>query len=183
MMEAPDSPPDGEDVSQLAVALADAHNQRDIGQGAATQEVQLLLMRVQNQPYALPSACVRAVTMMESIAELPLSPPHVQGIFSYYGHITAVVDLSILSGREPTRDAHRLVIIEANGLEAALPITASLGFITVSRDRIEPRPPNQGANDHVVGQLLQDPDIYFVLDPARLLDKARVQGEGAEAIS
>src|SRR5437016_5210191 len=95
---------------------------------APASEVELLCFRIQDQLYALPTACVRTIVAPERITDLPLAPAHVRGVVSLLGRIVAILDLAVLEGREPTQAARRMILVESSGLAAAIPVSQVSGI-------------------------------------------------------
>jgi purine-binding chemotaxis protein CheW len=99
----------------------------------------VLLIRVEHELYALPSASVREVARYRTITAVPGAPRSLPGIISQRGTILAVVDLRLtldLGLADVTR-ASRLVIVAHQEIDMALLVDAVLDLATIPSEQIE----------------------------------------------
>lgn len=102
----------------------------------------VLLIQIEHELYAIPSAGVREVSRYRSITPVPGAPRTLPGILSQRGTILSVVDLRLLLDlalAEVTR-ATRLVIVSHNEVDMALLVDAVLDLVALPGTLIEPVP-------------------------------------------
>lgn len=114
--------------------------------GGASTETQLdldvLLVQIEQEYYALPSAGVREVARYRPWTAVPSAPMTLPGIINQRGMILPVVEPRPLFGLEQlelTRAA-RLVILTHNDIGMALLVEAVLDLLTLPATSLEPVP-------------------------------------------
>jgi purine-binding chemotaxis protein CheW len=110
--------------------------------GDERQTLDALLVQVEHELYAVPSAGVREVARYRALTPIPGAPRTLPGIISQRGTILPVADLRLildLGLAEVTR-ATRLVITSHEEIELALLVDSVLDLMTFSADRVEPVP-------------------------------------------
>lgn len=103
---------------------------------------EVLLVRLERELYALPSASVREVVRLRPITPVPGAPPALPGIISQRGAILPVVELRSLLGlpeAELSRAA-RLVVVHHNDVDMALIVEEVLDLADLPAHSIEPVP-------------------------------------------
>lgn len=131
--------------------------------------------------FALPVEVIQeVVNEPEGYTPVPLSPPHMIGVFYLRGTVVPVVDLRILLGYPPLEDAQRrkVAIIENGTLSLGLLFDDTGGVIYgESANRVTFEADEDGEKDVVVeGMLKLDNGQRMVqlLDPYRILDIEKV---------
>lgn len=105
------------------------NNQVDIA-----ETLDVLLIQLASELYALPSASVREVIRYRAFTAVPGAPPVLPGILNQRGMILPVVDLALLLGLEsapPTRAA-RLVIVSHDEIDMALLVEGVLDLVELT---------------------------------------------------
>jgi purine-binding chemotaxis protein CheW len=105
-------------------------------------EIGVLLFRLADEIYAIPSGSVREVARYRAFTPVPGAPQTLPGILSQRGTILPVVELRPLLGLdviEPTR-ATRFVIIAHNEVDMTVVVDAVLDLSGLPADSIEPPP-------------------------------------------
>jgi purine-binding chemotaxis protein CheW len=102
-----------------------------------------LLVRLEQELYAVPSPSVREVARYRPLTPVPGAPPALPGILSQRGTILPVVDPRLLLGlvQSPVTRASRLVIVSHDDIDMALLVDGVLDLVALSSDAIEPAPP------------------------------------------
>jgi purine-binding chemotaxis protein CheW len=104
--------------------------------------IEVLLLRLEHELYAVPSASVREVARFRPWTPVPGAPVALPGIISQRGMILPVVEPRPLLGLdqlELTRAA-RLVIIVHGDVGLALLVDAVLDLVALPADTVEPSP-------------------------------------------
>jgi purine-binding chemotaxis protein CheW len=133
----------------------------------------LLLVRLDQDVYALPSSSVREVARCRTITPVPGAPAALPGILNQRGTILAVVDPRLILGlaQAPLSRASRLVIIAHDDLEMALIVDGVLDLVTVPTGSIEPLSSvaDAGRGRILRGVVRHDDRLVALLDLAELV--------------
>ncbi len=103
----------------------------------------VLLVSLAGEVYALPSASVREIVRYRSFTHVPGAPPTLPGIISQRGAILPVVELRPLLGL-PEAELHRgarLVIAQHNEIDMAILVEVVLDLVAIPEASIEPPHP------------------------------------------
>lgn len=103
---------------------------------AGQTDQNVLLIRLADEIYALPSSHVREVGRYRAFTPVPGAPPALPGIISQRGVILPVVDVRLLLGMpavEATR-ATRLVTVAHEDIDMALLVDAVIDLASVPAD-------------------------------------------------
>jgi purine-binding chemotaxis protein CheW len=102
----------------------------------------VLLIQLAGELYAIPSASVREVIRYRAYTSVPGAPPTLPGILSQRGTILPLVELRPLLGLEVTdiTRSSRLVIVAHNDVDMALLVEAVLDLTALPADTVEPLP-------------------------------------------
>ena len=105
--------------------------------------VDLLLVRMDEEIYALPSASVHEVVRYRTPTPVPGAPAALPGILNQRGAIMPVVDPRLLLGlgQPPITRAARLVIVAYGDLDMALLVDGVLDLVALPANAIGPVPP------------------------------------------
>ncbi len=153
---------------------------RALGDQAIADEVEpeaeYLCVRLRDRRYAIPIGQVAEVLSPTTVTRVPHMPDHVRGVFNRHGKITAVLDLAAFSGIEGEESPKRLVVVQHEQLEAAVPVSEVVGLVQVRMSAIEPPLAHLvGELAFVTGQIDADGGILSVLDARILLENSRVR--------
>jgi purine-binding chemotaxis protein CheW len=108
----------------------------------ASETLDVLLIELMGELYALPSASVREVIRYRAYTPVPGAPHVLPGILNQRGTILPVVDLALLLGLAtvpPTR-ATRLVVVSHNEIDMALLAERVRDLVGLPVSAIEPLP-------------------------------------------
>ncbi len=139
----------------------------------------LLTFEVGGVVYALPITGVIEVVEVESVACIPMLPRSVAGVSNHHGDALPVIRRSSLfdvDEAELPEPAHVLVVNDraSTGIHLGVPVDRVLGLVdgsgVVSR-----------SSDPVAARRSIDGRLVSILDPQRLLARAREVIEGASA--
>jgi purine-binding chemotaxis protein CheW len=128
----------------------------------------LLLVRLDQELYGLPSAHVREVARYRTLTPVPGAPPALPGILNQRGTILPVVDPRLILGlaQSPVTRASRLVIATHDEIDMALLVDGVLDIVDLPADSISPVP---AALDPVRARMLRGVARYLD-QPVILLD-------------
>ena len=139
------------------------------GKAAETQpDLEVLLVQIEQELYALPSASVREVARYRQWTPVPGAPSSLPGIINQRGMILPIVEPRPLLGLEQadlTRAA-RLVVVIHNEIGMALLVEAVLDLMSFPASTVEPVP---AALDPTRARLLRG-ILYQEQQPIGLLD-------------
>jgi purine-binding chemotaxis protein CheW len=138
-------------------------------QGAAQHpDLEVLLVRLDQELYAVSSANLRGVARYRPITPVPGAPPALPGILSLRGAILPVVDPRLILGldRPDVSRASRLAVLTHDDVELALLVDAVLDLVALRADTLEAPP---AALDPVRAKLLRGV-ARFEGRPVMLLD-------------
>ncbi|HSI03422.1 MAG TPA: chemotaxis protein CheW [Myxococcota bacterium] len=139
-------------------------------------EAEFLCVRLRDRRYAIPIGQVAEVLSPTTVTRVPHMPSHVRGVFNRHGKITAVLDLAAFSAIETEESPKRLVVLQHDQLEAAVPVSEVIGLVQVRLSQIEPPLAHlSGELAFVTGQIDGDDGILSVLDARILLENSRVR--------
>lgn len=109
---------------------------------ASSETSELLLVRVSDELYALPSAAVREVARWRTPTAVPGAPPILPGIISQRGVVTPIVDLRLMLGlaAHAVTRATRLIIMHHESCDLALLVDAVLDLAALPPADLAPPP-------------------------------------------
>jgi purine-binding chemotaxis protein CheW len=108
----------------------------------APPDLEVLLVQIEHELYALPSASVREVARYRPWTAVPGAPTTLPGIINQRGMILPIVEPRPLLGLEQTEltRAARLVVVIHNEVGMALLVEAVLDLMPLPASEIEPVP-------------------------------------------
>lgn len=109
---------------------------------AAAAALDILLIRLDGELYALPSPSVREVLRYRDYTPVPGAPPALPGVLNQRGTIVPIVVPYVLLGltNPPITRATRLVLMQHNEIDLALLVEQVLDLATIPVSAIEPPP-------------------------------------------
>jgi purine-binding chemotaxis protein CheW len=141
-----------------------------------------ILFTVAATTYALPSAEVRHMEMIEDITRVPNAPSFVDGVVFSRGQVVPVVNLRARFGfeRVPFDLRTRLIVVQAGARLIGLVADAAREFVSIPPDAIQP--PNEaltGMSGRYVDGIASVRDrLILVLNLDRILNFAEAQTVG-----
>ena len=137
---------------------------------------QLLCVRVEGTPYAVPVENVREIVRVRPITPIPRTSIEVRGVISLRGEIIQVIDLRLRLDLPPVAvaKAHRIVVVQADdGRVAGVLVDEVREVLRVSESAIGS---STGEAQGIVAALCTNgSEFVSIVDPARLLE---VNGRG-----
>ncbi|MBK9710971.1 MAG: chemotaxis protein CheW [Kouleothrix sp.] len=102
----------------------------------------VLLVQLAGELYAIPSASVREVIRYRAYTPVPGAPPALPGILIQRGAIVPVVEIYPLLGidRAPITRASRLVLVTHGDVDMAMLVDMVLDLAAIPADAVEPAP-------------------------------------------
>jgi purine-binding chemotaxis protein CheW len=161
------APTPSESWEDLARAAA---SRRD---GTAPAEVlrQLLCVRVDGSPYAVPVENVREIVRVRSITPIPRTVSAVRGVISLRGEIIQVIDLRLRLRLAPgvAAKANRIVVVQDDdGRVAGVLVDEVREVLRVSESAIGSPP--AGEAGIVAALCASGAEFVSIVDPGRLLE-------------
>jgi purine-binding chemotaxis protein CheW len=141
-----------------------------------------ILFSVAATTYALPSADVRHMEMIENITRVPNAPPFVDGIVFSRGQVVPVVNLRARFGfeRVPFDLRTRLIVVHSGGRLIGVVADAAREFVSIPGDAIQP--PNEaltGMSGRYVDGIASLKDrLVLILNLDRILNFAEAGAIG-----
>lgn len=129
----------------------------------------MLLFRLGNRRYALPSSAISGLADAGPVRTVPGAGSAVLGLTEWRGSLLTVVDVAALLGGRPAGDAPASMLRLAPPLEhTALYLPAS---VQLGSGEISPAP---GSDEDPAGVVagLHEGSLLYVIDPARLVSQA-----------
>ena len=110
------------------------------GATATTGLGSYILFSVSGTTYALPTAEVRHMEMIEDITRVPNAPSFVDGVVFSRGQVVPVVNLRARFGfdRVPHDLRTRLIVVQAESRVVGLLVDAAREFVSIPPDKIQP---------------------------------------------
>ncbi len=135
----------------------------------------LLAFEVAGSLYALPIGCVVEVSEVEPLACIPTLPAEVGGVMNHHGDALPVLRRGVLLGvteDELPEPAHVLAVTAraSGGPRVGVPVDRIVGFV-------DGAPATARGEDPVAERRAVEDRVLFVLDPQRLVARAKDQIE------
>jgi len=145
-------------------------------EGSAPVEVlrQLLCVRIDGAPYAVPVENVREIVRVRSITPIPRTANEVRGVISLRGEIIQVIDLRLRLRLAPAvaTKANRIVVVQADdGRVAGVLVDEVREVLRVSESAIGSPP--AGEAGIVAALCTNGGEFVSIVDPERLLEVGR----------
>ena len=99
-----------------------------------------ILFSVSGTTYALPTADVRHMEMIEDITRVPNAPSFVDGVVFSRGQVVPVVNLRVRFGfeRAPVDLRTRLIVVQSASRTIGLLVDAAREFVSIPPDSVQP---------------------------------------------
>ena len=138
----------------------------------STTERELLVLWLDDDPYALPVERVREIVRLRPITPIPRVPAAVRGVVSLRGEIVQVIDLRLRLGLSPSRSEsprRRIVVLHGDDGKMTGLLVDRVSEVLRLRDE-ELRPPTGRDAGTVVALAPQGDRFVSVFDVDRVLD-------------
>jgi purine-binding chemotaxis protein CheW len=135
---------------------------------------QYVIFTVAGTFYALPSAQIAHVEMIEHITRVPNAPAFVDGVMFSRGNVVPAVNLRARFGfdRVPYDARTRLLVVQVDGRTVGLVVDAAREFVTFPEGLI--RPPSEAlvgmSGRYLRGIVTTDDRMVLILDLREVLD-------------
>jgi purine-binding chemotaxis protein CheW len=151
--------------------LARAAGSRREGQKPAEVLRQLLCVRVDGVPYAVPVENVREIVRVRPITPIPRTVNEVRGVISLRGEIIQVIDLRLRLRLAPAAStkASRIVVVHADGGGVAGVLVDEVREVLRVSESAIGSPP-AGEAGIVAALCTNGAEFVSIVDPERLLE-------------
>lgn len=149
--------------------------------------VQLVVLTIEGQRYALPLPVVERVLPMVAISSLPQAPPIALGVMNLHGRVIPVLDIRRRFGLPPHDRglAGHLLVARTTRRTLALPVDEVLGVQEVAAEAVTSPDAILPGIGHVAGIValsegllfIHDLDAFLSLDEQERLTKALTEME------
>jgi len=151
--------------------LARAASSRRAAPAPAEAQCQLLCVRVDGTPYAVPIENVREIVRVRPITPIPRTASEVRGVISLRGEIIQVIDLRLRLRLEPAAPArsNRIVVVQVeDGRAAGVLVDEVREVLRVSESAIGSPP--AGDAGIVAALCTNGTEFVSIVDPQRVLE-------------
>jgi purine-binding chemotaxis protein CheW len=144
---------------------------------APVSPVQMVLLSVDGQSYALPLAAVERVLRMVEVTPLPGAPDAVAGIVNIHGELIPTVSIRARLGLapQPLRAADSLVVARARTRRLAIIAESVLGVVERPADAFVSSGDIARGIQHIEGVLKTSDGLVLVQDLDRFLSSEEEQ--------
>jgi len=133
---------DGEAPERILARRARALATAPASDAEREPALELLRFRLGTEDYAVESRFVLEVLALQQLARVPCCPPHVMGVVNARGRMLPVIDLKKFFElpEKGLTDLHRVIHLEAEGLQFGLLADMGLDTCRIDRDVLQPAP-------------------------------------------
>lgn len=170
------------------MATASPQKAADILLESGTNELEVLVFFLADQPFGVNVAKVREVIQPQTVAASPNQPPCVRGMFNLRGRVLPLVDLHQYFNITPAESdpkKHRVIVTEFNGAQAAFSVERVEHIYRMSWDLMRPVPETGLAGEghegfaitgitEINGRLVLMLDFESVFDHINMQDKLHI---------
>lgn len=152
-------------------ALARAAARQGTGDEASAALRELLCLRLDGDPYALPVERVREIVRLRPVTAMPRVPREVLGVISLRGEIVEVLDLRARFGlppAEPGRSTRIVVLHGDEGEVTGLLVDAVTEVLRIDEEAV--RPPPAGESEFVAALCARGEEFVSLMNLERVLD-------------
>ncbi len=133
-----------------------------------------ILFQIAGATYAVPSAQVQQVAMIERLTRVPNAPDFVDGVVYLRGQVIPVINLRRRFGLPPKEYdlQSRLIIIEQDSRIVGMAVDSARQFANLNSDDIQPPPEivSHAPRQYLRGVIAQEKTLILVLDLHQVLN-------------
>lgn len=138
-----------------------------------TMEGKFLVFHLGDEEYGIPIRNVTEIIGIQTVTDLPETPPYVKGVINLRGKVIPVIDVRIrFSMPEKEYDDRTcIVVVNIKDVSVGLIVDSVSEVMDIPADHIEPTPRiSQGASTrYIMGLGKVNDDVKILLDTQRLL--------------
>jgi purine-binding chemotaxis protein CheW len=138
-----------------------------------------ILFELAGTAYAVPSAAVERMEMVEHVTPVPNAPGYVDGVVFSRGRVVPAVNLRRRFGFAPAEygPQTRLIVVSQGDRLVGLIVDSARSFVTIAADAVQPPPEGLATSGNYLAGVATVADrVVLVLDVAEVL-----RGDGAAA--
>jgi purine-binding chemotaxis protein CheW len=143
-----------------------------------------VLCELAGTAYAVPSAAVERMEMVEHVTPVPNAPPFVDGVVFSRGRVVPAGNLRRRVGFDPVEygPKTRLIVVAHAGRSVGLVVDAAREFVTIPADAVQPPPDGLAgmSGNYLRGVATLDGKVILVLDVAAVLDHSAEPAPGRD---
>ena len=137
-------------------------------------EQQLVIFDLANEFYGINIAVVESIIKMQTITQLPQTPPYVKGVTNLRGSVLPVISLRTrfaLDAKEDTRQT-RIIIVTMGNIKVGVVVDGVSEVLRVSEDSIKPLPAmvNSVNSAFLKGIVRLEDRLIILLELGKVLD-------------
>lgn len=140
---------------------------------AATDNLELLSFRVEDQEYSVDIMSVREIRSWTKATSIPHAPDYVRGVINLRGTVLPVVDLALRLGIRSQEPNERsvIIVVDIGGRAVGLRVDAVSDILSVPSDALQPPPDlmSEEAADFIRALTIVEGRMIRVLDTRTVL--------------
>jgi purine-binding chemotaxis protein CheW len=140
---------------------------------AATDNLELLSFRVEDQEYSVDIMSVREIRSWTRATSIPHAPDYVRGVINLRGTVLPVVDLALRLGIRSQEPNERsvIIVVDIGGRAVGLRVDAVSDILSVPSDALQPPPGlmSEEAADFIRALTIVEGRMIRVLDTRTVL--------------
>lgn len=145
----------------------------DIVEASDEAEVNLLVVRIDDNHYGIPTEQVQEVITSKKATMMPLAPDHVSGLISLRSQVIVLFNLrKILQIPEKDNTNRMTIVVNINGVLCAVGVCEVIEIIRVGRNAIEDAPESisSGVREYITGICNIGSKLMVILDLKDILN-------------
>jgi len=167
-------------IQELIESVREDDNTDAGNEDAAVQdEIQLVIFRLLDEEFALPTDAVQEILNLPEVVPLPKAPAFIAGIFNYRGIVTPVVNQRRRMGLPEIADAarQRVVMLDLDGIKTGFLVDSITEILRVPRQMLENPPELFQSQLHMVQKVVHSSPtrMILMLDTRQLLNSVELQ--------
>ncbi|HYG31842.1 MAG TPA: chemotaxis protein CheW [Methylophilaceae bacterium] len=166
-------------VRELIESVHDTDSDDADNEDTIADEMQLVIFRLLDEEFALPTDAVQEILNMPELVPLPKAPKFIEGIFNYRGTVTPVVNQRRRMGLPEIVDAdrQRIVMIDLDGIKTGFLVDSITEILRVPTQLLDNPPELFQSQLHMVQKVVHPSParMILMLDTRQLLNSVELK--------